>query len=127
MAIFSAKKNTVKKEKKVTVPSESIIREMGPLFENTPRSYAGVLLHPRVTEKASMQSENGIYTFNVDSKATKNDIKSAVRALFKVSPVKVAIVNVRSKEILARGKKGRTAQGKKAYVYLKKGDKIEFV
>jgi len=34
-------------------------------------------------------------------------------------------VPIRSKEIIVKGKKGRTKGGKKAYVYLKKGEKIE--
>jgi len=42
-------------------------------------------------------------------------------------PIKVRIVNLPSKKTLARGKVGRKPGVKKAYVYLKKGEKIEFI
>jgi large subunit ribosomal protein L23 len=86
-----------------------------------------IIINPRITEKASMNSEAGIYTFNIGKDATKAEVSDAVEALFKVKPTKIAIVPIRAKKLVARGKSGKTASGKKAYVYLKKGDKIEFV
>ena len=78
-----------------------------------------------VTEKATALSERGVYAFEVARNATERAIEIAIRSLYKVSPVKVAFVPIRSKEIIVKGKKGRTKGGKKAYVYLKKGEKIE--
>lgn len=89
---------------------------------------SGVLSSPRITEKASAQAAEGnVYVFNVDRAATKFAIKKAVQELYKVTPVKVATVNIPSKTVFVRGKYGQTKQGKKAYIYLKKGDTIEFV
>ena len=86
-----------------------------------------VIINPRITEKATTQSELGVYTFEVAKNSSKPEIAAAVKALFKVMPIKVAIVPIRSKKINSKGKRGKTASSKKAYVYLKKGDKIEFV
>lgn len=90
-------------------------------------SEATVLLRPRVTEKATALALRGVYAFEVTKGATERMVKSAIRALYSVSPVKVAFVPLRSKEIIVKGRKGRTKGGKKAYVYLKKGEKIEIV
>jgi len=87
----------------------------------------GILKNPRVTEKASGAYEQNIYTFDVSTSANKTEIKKAIFTLYKVKPVKVNILPVPTKEIMSRGIKGVKSGGKKALVYLKKGDKIEFI
>jgi len=82
---------------------------------------------PRITEKAAMFADKGMYTFNVMPSANKIEIKKAMKLLYNVNPVKVAIIQVAEKNVFIRGKKGVKQGGKKAVVYLKKGDKIEFV
>ncbi len=89
--------------------------------------YASILKRPRVTEKASVQAGANVYLFDVPKSATKNEIKKAVQALYKVMPIKVNVSNIRAKKITVRGKPGMRAGGKKAMVYLKKEDKIEIV
>lgn len=86
-----------------------------------------VLKGPRVTEKAAILSENNnVYTFNVAVSANVQQIAQAIKETYKVTPVKVSVVSIPSKTMWARGKTGKTASAKKAYVYLKKGDVIEF-
>jgi large subunit ribosomal protein L23 len=86
-----------------------------------------VLLSPRVTEKAAIGTEAGVYVFNVTKAATKPLIASAIKELFKVTPAKVCIVNNKPSRTKTRatGRLGKTNANKKAYVYLKKGEKIE--
>lgn len=88
-----------------------------------------ILLSPRVTEKGAYLSEANCYVFAVAPEANKQEIAQAVRALFKVTPRLIRVARVVRKRVAARGgrRAGRTAGGKKAYVYLKKGDKIELV
>jgi len=87
-----------------------------------------IIKKPRITEKSGIQAETlGIYTFEVTTKANKKSIAKAVKELYKVTPVKVNIINLPAKVIFSRGKTGRRSGVKKAIVYLKKGDKIEFV
>lgn len=86
-----------------------------------------ILIRPRITEKAALLSESvNVYSFEVASKSTKGSISNAIKEVYKVNPVKVNIVKLPSKKVLSKGKKGRTKSVTKAYVYLKKGDKIEF-
>ena len=88
-----------------------------------------ILLSPRITEKGAYLSEKGVYVFNVAASANKNEIMSAIREIFKVTPRQVRVVTIPSKQVMTRGtnRSGRTAGGKKAYVYLKKGDTIEIM
>ena len=86
------------------------------------------IIRPRVTEKATVVAERvGVYVFEVEKTATKKEIATAIKNLYQVSPVKVNIVRIPRKQVFVRGKKGFKAGGKKAYVYLKKGEKIEVV
>ncbi len=91
------------------------------------RSPQDTLLRPVVTEKAVdlVRSENK-YTFYVNPKSNKIEIKQAVEALFKVQVLAVNTANLKGK----RRKVGRSPEGfrpdrKKAVVSLRPGDKIE--
>jgi len=84
-----------------------------------------VLLKPVITEKATIISEQNKYVFKVATKANKDQIKEAIKAIYKVEPVKVNIVVVRGKERRLRLGTGFTNSWKKAIVTLKDGDKID--
>lgn len=84
-----------------------------------------IIKKPRITEKSAISAEKGVYVFEVSKTSNKDSISQAIKALYKVRPVKVAIVKLPAKKTMARGKRGTTNEIKKAYVYLKKGDKIE--
>ena len=110
------KKVIEKKEKKEIVEKDKKVVKTHPL-----------VLGPRITEKSALASEKGAYTFNIKEEATKNEIKKAMKMLYGVTAVKIAITPIKEKLVIRRGKKGVRAGGKKAVVYLKKGDKISFV
>ncbi|MFA6354974.1 MAG: 50S ribosomal protein L23 [Candidatus Paceibacterota bacterium] len=78
----------------------------------------------RVTEKAALAAERGAYTFNVEDNANKNEIKKAIKLIYGVTPLRVTITQITAKKVVRRGKVGMKKGGKKAVVYLKKGDKI---
>lgn len=84
---------------------------------------------PRITEKGAYVAETGCYVFNVRKDANKQSIAAAVAAVFGVMPRKVTVAPIVAKRRTTRGtnRKGSSTGGKKAYVYLKKGDKIELV
>ena len=87
-----------------------------------------VISNPRVTEKASfMVAKSNCYVFDVATDATKKGVKKSIKDMYKVEPMKVNMVKISRKAVVVRGKKGFKKGGKKAYVFLKKGDKIEFV
>jgi large subunit ribosomal protein L23 len=85
------------------------------------------VIKARVTEKAGVLAEKGIYTFEVLKDANSQQISAAIVEAYKVTPVKISIAPIKSKAMFVRGRSGRTVSGKKAYVYLKKGEKIEFI
>jgi large subunit ribosomal protein L23 len=83
---------------------------------------------PRITEKAGIKSESqNVYTFEVVKGATKKTIGEAIKLIYKVTPIKINIVNLPAKNVTARGKRGVKQAVKKALVFLKKGDKIAFI
>lgn len=87
-----------------------------------------VLRGPRITEKAAIAADkSNVYVFEVDREATKQSVAASVRESYKVVPVKVRIVNIPAKKVFVRGKTGEKGAVKKAYVELKKGEKIELI
>ncbi|KKR61372.1 MAG: 50S ribosomal protein L23 [Parcubacteria group bacterium GW2011_GWF2_42_7] len=86
-----------------------------------------IIKNPRITEKASFAQEQNIYTFNISKQANKTEIKKAIFTLYKVKPIKVNVLSVPRKNIMSKGKMGKKGGGRKALVYLKTGDKIEFI
>ncbi len=86
------------------------------------------LRRPHITEKASLKSsESNSYTFLIDKGVNKHDISSIVKEIYKVQPKKVNIINLPEKKVFSRGKRGVKPGKRKAVVYLKKGDKIDFI
>mgnify|MGYP001564388003 CR=1 FL=1 len=87
-----------------------------------------VLLRPRITEKAALSADKfRVYVFEVAKNATKKSISASVHDAYGVKPEKVRVASIPSKQVFVRGKKGVKSGGKKAYVYLKEGDKIELM
>ena len=122
MALFGSKK---KKEVTAETPAPAKTQEKA---EPVARNLTQVLMHARVTEKASMHQSSGIYTFDISAEATKRDILQAVKKLYGVTPRKINVVTVRAKNVRSArtGKAGVKKGGRKAYVYLKQGDSITF-
>ncbi len=75
-----------------------------------------VIKRPIVTEKTSMDMNEGKYTFEVDKKATKVQIAKAVEDIFGVKVLKVSTVTVRGKEKRVGVHQGKTSDWKKAIV-----------
>lgn len=86
-----------------------------------------VILRPRITEKATDSQEKNSYVFEVFDKANKKSIAKTIERIYKVRPIKINIAKNPSKNVFIRGKKGVKRGVKKAYVYLKAGDRIEIV
>ena len=85
-----------------------------------------VIIRPVISEKSyNLIESEGQYTFQVDQRANKNQIKRAVESAFDVRVQRVNTVNVRSKPKRQGLTRGRTATWKKAVVKLVEGDRIE--
>ena len=75
-----------------------------------------IILAPVVTEKSSSEIQDGKYTFKVNKKATKIDIKMAVEKLFDVKVLNVNTMTVKGKEKRVGKNVGKTSDWKKAIV-----------
>jgi ribosomal protein L23 len=87
-----------------------------------------ILLTPWLSEKALIGTENGVYVFAVPARATKTTVSQAVQAIYKVTPRQVRMVNLPAKTVNLRTRRGTGTRARrhKAYVYLKKGETIQF-
>jgi len=86
-----------------------------------------VLRRPILTEKSGQQAEKlNRYTFKVDVRANKHQIKNAVERVFSVKVLAVNVVNVRGKQRRLGRILGRTSAWKKAVVTVAAGQSIQF-
>lgn len=90
-----------------------------------------IIINPIVTEKTNLLREGSHkkYAFKVHTGANKSQIVHAVADLFGVRPLKVNVVNVKSKPKTVRTKsgyqRGATTAWKKAIVTMQSGDTID--
>lgn len=85
-----------------------------------------VIIRPVISEKSyTLIETEGQYTFHVDKRANKNQIKRAIESAFEVKVAKVNTSNVKSKPKRQGLTSGRTATWKKAVVRLAPGESIE--
>ncbi len=88
--------------------------------------YYDILKAPIITEQSTkmIESQNR-YTFKVDRKANKVEIKKAVEAIFNVTVLKVNTINVLPKFKRMGKHEGYKSAYKKAVVKLAEGQKID--
>lgn len=80
------------------------------------RAVEEIIRKPYVTEKSNAEIADGKYTFIVDSKATKTEIKQAAEKLFNVKVLSVNTINYEGKIKRVRLQAGRRPSWKKAIV-----------
>ena len=85
-----------------------------------------VIQQPLLTEKSVGLQTLNQYTFAVDPRATKRDVKRAVETIFKVKVIGVGTMNFYGKQKRVGRHIGKTSDWKKAIVTLPEGQKIEF-
>ena len=83
------------------------------------------IFSPLVTEKSTTLSEHNKIIFKVPNKANKKNLKKNIEKIFKVSVVKVNIINKQSRKKITRGRKVKIQGYKKAIITLKKGQSID--
>ncbi|MGI6787419.1 MAG: 50S ribosomal protein L23 [Acholeplasmataceae bacterium] len=85
-----------------------------------------IIKEPIITEKSMQLVEtNNSYTFVVDRKANKVEIKKAIEQIFDVTVVSVRTINVVPKKKRMGRYEGYKSAYKKAIVKLVDGDSIE--
>lgn len=86
-----------------------------------------IIKQPWITEKSYNFSLAGKYAFLVDKNANKNEVKKAIKAIYKVDPVSVNMVSIKGKETRFGSRKTKQGIYKKAIVKLKDGQKIDIM
>ena len=86
-----------------------------------------VLLKPTITEKSTLLQESSIYTFQVDLKANKSQVKEAVEKNFGVTVRDVNITKLHGKRKRCGQRFKKMPDIKKAVVTLRPGDRINLI
>jgi large subunit ribosomal protein L23 len=84
-----------------------------------------IIKRPLDTEKLDkLRDRENKFSFEIDKKATKTEVKQAIEALFKVKVLDVKTAIVRGKFRRLGRNEGQRPNWKKAIVTLKEGDAI---
>jgi large subunit ribosomal protein L23 len=89
-----------------------------------PKEARDIIIKPVVTEKTMSLLADNKYTFLVDTRANKVEIKKAVEEIFKVKVDKIHTMNIQGKMKRQGRFEGRRPSRKKAVVSLKPGHRI---
>jgi large subunit ribosomal protein L23 len=89
------------------------------------KSHRDVIIRPIVSEKSYAGLEQNTYTFLVDKRANKTEIKEAIQQIWNVQVTSVRTLNRKGKTKRRRFTVGKRADEKRAIVTLAEGDKIE--
>ena len=87
-----------------------------------------IIIRPIDTEKTRYQaSELGQYTFEVDRRANKIEVRQAIEAIYDTSVVAVNVMNMPAKATKRRGRRRmvRHPQWKKAVVTVAEGQRLD--
>ncbi|MDR3120836.1 MAG: 50S ribosomal protein L23 [Clostridiales bacterium] len=84
-----------------------------------------IIINPRITEKSNDQLVDGKYTFIVDRRATKTEIRIAVEKLFTVKVLKVNTMNINGKVKRMGVHTGPRPDWKKAIVKIDTAPKVQ--
>ena len=87
-------------------------------WNKDPRS---VILRPVASEKATRLEDDGKYTFFVDPRANKTEIKIAIEQIFGVKVASVNTINRAGKRVRTRDGYGQRKATKRAIVTLREG------
>ena len=87
--------------------------------------YLEIIKAPVITEKSEEARANGKYTFKVDPKANKTEIKEAIEKIFNVHVTQIRTINVKPKKRRVGRYTGLMNRSKKAIVTLEEGQTID--
>ena len=86
-----------------------------------------VLMKPVITEKSTLFQESGKYTFRVEPRANKTQVKEAVEKSFDVTVIGINITKIHGKRKRYGARLSKQPDVTKAVVTLKSGDRINLI
>ncbi len=91
-------------------------------------NYYNLIKSPLITEKASFLKERfGKYALYVDVRASKKQLKEAIKSIFDVNVLSINVIKVPSKKKRFKGVIGNRKQKKKIYFSLANGQNLDMV
>lgn len=88
------------------------------------RATSDVIVRPLVTEKSAVLGAANTYIFVVTKQANRIAVRSAIKEMYGITPVRVNIQNVPGKWVRFGRSQGKRSDWKKALVTLPKGKTI---
>ena len=86
-----------------------------------------IIIEPVVSEKSyDLVAQNNTYSFIVDPRSNKTEIRQAIESIFEVRVVGVSTMNRQGKRKRTGATIGRRKNTKRAFITLADGDSIEF-
>ena len=86
-----------------------------------------IIFEPVVSEKSyDLVAQNNTYSFIVDPRSNKTEIRQAIETIFEVKVVGVSTMNRQGKQKRTGATIGKRKDTKRALVTLQDGDSIEF-
>lgn len=85
-----------------------------------------IIISPVVSEKSYAGVADKRYSFFVDLRAGRSEIKKAIEDVFNVKVLKINTIKIKPKPKRLGRSFGKSSQRKKAIVTLRKNDKIDF-
>lgn len=118
------RKKTIKKEepKEAAVPVQPVAVEKS--VSGASAISNRVIVKPLITEKAAVAQSLNKYSFIVSRRATKSEIKKAIKEIYGIVPAGVNVSNIEGKKKIMGRLRGRRQDYKKALVTLPKGQSI---
>lgn len=83
-----------------------------------------VIVQPLISEKAAGLAGANQYVFIVRKSANRVEVRTAIKAMYGVSPLSIHILNVRGKKVRFGRREGTRSDWKKAIVTLPAGQTI---
>lgn len=85
-----------------------------------------IILSPIVSEKSYAAAQHKQYSFLIDTRVYKGEVKKAIEKIFNVKVLRVNTINVKPKPKRLGKTSGYTSKKKKAIVTVSAKDKIDF-
>lgn len=122
MAILKRKKAAEKTDE----PAKKPAAKKAPAKKSAPKAApkkasatdTSVIVKPLVTEKSAVLASANKYVFVVKKNANRVAVRSAIKALYGVTPESVNVMNVRGKKVRFGRRRGKRSDWKKAVVTL---------
>jgi len=113
----AVKNKTEKTENKSTKKAKKVT--------SATRMATKTLIAPVVSEKTAQLSDRNVMVFRVNLKANRVAVRQAFKELYKVTPEKINIINVRGKRVKFGRIEGKRNDYKKALITLPKGVSVD--